>query len=62
LGSKKLASAPPYGGAREPGSYTLVFHQDRANKPPEQTQKRIYSRTTSALQHGGDVKKFLLGG
>jgi len=57
----KSASAPPRGGAREPGRQLLAFHQNRANRLPEQTQRRVYSCTVLALQRGGGVKKIFAG-
>ena len=60
----KSASAPPRGGAREPGIYHLMFHQDRVNGLPEQTQRRVYGCASSALQRGARWagEKFSLGG
>ena len=39
----------------EPGNLAvlLAFHQDRANRLPEQTQRRVYSCAASALRPGG---------
>ena len=48
----------------EPGklAVTLAFHQDRVNRLPEQAQRRVYSCAASALQRGGGVESFSLGG
>ena len=59
MGSKKSASAPPRGGAREPGRQLSAFYQDRANRLPEQTQRRVYGGAARAWRHGsGIVKNF----
>ena len=57
----KSASAPPRGGAREPSRQLSAFHQDRANRLPEQTQRRVYSCAASALRRGGGVEKIFAG-
>ena len=58
-GSKKSASAPLCGGAREPGRQLSAFRQDRANRLPEQTQRRVYGGTARARRHGsGIIKNF----
>ena len=56
-GSKKSASAPPRGGAREPGRQLLAFRQDGANRLPEQTQRRVYGSAARARRHGGGIMK-----
>ena len=58
MGSEKSASAPPRGGAREPGRHLSAFRQDRANRLPEQTQRRVYGGAARARRHGGIVKIF----
>ena len=57
MGSKKSASAPPRGEAREPGRQLSAFHQDRANRLPEQTQRRVYGGAARARRHGGGIVK-----
>jgi len=57
----KSASAPLRSGAREPGRQLSAFHQDRANRLPEQTQRRVYSCAASALRRGGGVENFFAG-
>ena len=57
MGSEKSASAPPRGGAREPGRQLSAFHQDRANRLPEQTQRRVYGGAARARRHGGGIVK-----
>ena len=57
MGSKKSASAPPRGGAQEPGRQLLAFHQDRANRLPEQTQRHVYGGAARARRHGGGIVK-----
>ena len=54
----KSGSAPPRGGAREPGSYLSISHQDCRSRLPEQTQRRAYGCAAPALRRGGDVKNF----
>ena len=58
----KSASAPPRGEAREPGMQLSAFHQDRANRLPERTQRRIYGGAARAPRRysGGSsiIKKF----
>ncbi|KAF2191708.1 hypothetical protein K469DRAFT_718739 [Zopfia rhizophila CBS 207.26] len=39
-----------------------MFHQDRVNRLPEQTQRRVHGCATSARRRGGGVKKISLGG
>ena len=56
-GSKKSASAPPRGGAREPGRQLSAFRQDCANRLPEQTQRRVYGGAARARRHGGGIVK-----
>ena len=58
----KSASAPPRGGAREPGRQLSAFHQDRANRLSEQTRRRVHSYAAPALRRGGGVENFSLGG
>ena len=53
IGLRKSASAPPRGEAREPGMQLSAFHQDRANRLPEQTQRRVYGGAARALRRGG---------
>ena len=53
----KSASAPPRGGAREPGMQLLAFHQDRADRLPEQTQRRVYGGAARAQRRGGSIVK-----
>ena len=61
-GLRKSASAPPRGEAREPGMQLLAFHQDRADRLPEQTQRRVYGSAARAPRRrgggGGIVKNF----
>ena len=57
MGSKKSASAPPRGGAREPGRQLSAFRQDRANRLPEQTQRRVYGGAARAQRRGGGIVK-----
>ena len=57
MGSKKSASAPPRGGAQEPGRQLSAFHQDYANRLPEQTQRHVYSSAARARRHGGGIIK-----
>ena len=35
----------------------LAFHQDRANRLPEQTQRRVYGGAARAPRHGGGIVK-----
>ena len=35
-----------------------AFHQDRANRLPERTQRRVYGGAARALRRGGIVKIF----
>ena len=35
----------------------LAFRQDRANRLPEQTQRRVYGGTAQARQHGSGIVK-----
>ena len=56
-GSEKSASAPPRGRAREPGRQLSAFHQDRANRLLEQTQRHIYGGAARARRHGGGIIK-----
>ena len=44
----------------EPGNLAVVlaFHQDRANRLLEQTQRRVYGGAARAQRHGGIVKIF----
>ena len=44
--------------SREPGRQLSAFHQDRANRLPEQTQRRVYGGAARAPRHGGIVKIF----
>ena len=45
--------------AVEPGNLAVIlaFHQDRANRLPEQTQRRIYGGTARARRHSGGIVK-----
>jgi hypothetical protein len=47
-----------------PGTWQLLlmFHWDRVNRLPEQTQRRTYGCASLALRRVGAKKKFLLGG
>ena len=56
-GSKKSASVPPRGGAREPGRQLSEFRQDRVNRLPEQTQRRVYGGAARVRRHGGGIVK-----
>ena len=62
MGLRKSASAPPRGEAREPGIQLSAFHQDRANRLPERTQRRVYGGAARAPRRrgggGGIVKNF----
>ena len=57
MGSEKSASAPPRSGAQEPSRQLSAFHQDRANRLPEQTQRRVYGSAARARRHGGGIVK-----
>ena len=62
VGLRKSASAPPRGEAREPGMQLSAFHQDRADRLPEQTQRRVYGCVAPAQRRGsGGVKIFRWG-
>ena len=43
----------------EPGNLAVIlaFRQDRANRLPEQTQRRVYGGTARAQRHGGGIVK-----
>ena len=43
----------------EPGNLAVIlaFRQDRANRLPEQTQRRVYGGTARARRHGGGIVK-----
>ena len=62
MGSKKSASAPPRGGAREPGSYYWCSVRIVSIELPEQTQRRAYGCAPLALRRVIAKKKFSLGG
>ena len=53
FGLRKSASAPPRGEAREPGMQLSAFHQDRADRLPEQTQRRVYGGAARAPRRCG---------
>ena len=53
----KSASAPPRGGAREPGMQLSAFHQDCTDRLPEQTQRCVYGGTARAQRRGGGIIK-----
>ena len=57
VGLRKSASAPPRGEAREPGMQLSAFHQDRANRLPEQTQRRVYGSAARASRRCGGIMK-----
>ena len=50
---RKSASAPPRGKARESGMQLLAFYQDRANRLPERTQRRVYGGAARAPRRRG---------
>ena len=43
----------------EPGNLAVIlaFRQDRANRLPEQTQRRVYGGAARARRHGGGIVK-----
>ena len=43
----------------EPGNRAVIlaFRQDRANRLPEQTQRRVYGGAARARRHGGGIIK-----
>ena len=43
----------------EPGNLAVIsaFRQDRANRLPEQTQRRVYGGAAQARRHGGGIVK-----
>ena len=43
----------------EPGNLAVIsaFRQDRANRLPEQTQRRVYGGAARARRHGGGIMK-----
>ena len=45
--------------AVEPGNLAVIsaFLQDRANRLPEQTQRRVYGGAARARRHGGGIMK-----
>ena len=53
FGLRKSASAPPRGEARELGMQLSAFHQDRADRLPKQTQRRVYGGAARAPRRGG---------
>ena len=57
MGSKKSASVPLRGKAWEPGRQLLAFHQDRANRLPEQTQRHVYGGAARVPRRGGGIVK-----
>jgi len=42
----------------EPGRQLSAFRQDRANRLPEQMQRRVYGGAARARRNGGIVKFF----